>query len=595
LNITQGSGNYDISWDNGQSGLSATNLSAGVYTATIEDLGQSNCIKDSTFTLSNPGAPVIDTAVAIAETCLGDNDGIAGIAVSGGMLPYSFAWDNSTSTDSVLFNLSPGTYNVTVSDNNGCEATASMTVDPGLNCCDISLTAAITDPDCGASNGSISVAVQNGSGNYDYTWQPSGSGNNLSNLSAGVYDLTVEDLDQVNCTIDTSITLTGIVNSGITIDTAICANEPIVFNGVVFDSAGTYSYTLQTPSGCDSVINLNISNIQAIGQAPDPNFFNTGNNGSGGILPGGNNDLNWEVAVNDINGPYNPAVVMSSIPGNYYSSPFPDAEWISHSQTGGHGGSLDYFYKIEFELPCMDSCGRSFSDQNAFCLALDFFSDNSVFEIYINGATQSGQIPGIPVGNPYTHTGYAQSGMLSVVLCDNWNPGLNTLILHVASAANFAGFLAQTSVNTPPFVANYDTINTSICETDTITFNGVDIFEPGSYPFELTNTFGCDSNIVLDVEVVSQVFTDIHDTICSGDQFEFNGDFYSQSGVYSDTLQNAGGCDSIVTLYLQTNDLSSAVLIQDANCNTNDGSIEVNTDSSTAVLPLGFSIDGGAF
>ena len=48
--------------------------------------------------------------------------------MSGGTAPYVFLWSNGATTED-LFNLSAGTYTVTVTDANGCTSDTSFTVD----------------------------------------------------------------------------------------------------------------------------------------------------------------------------------------------------------------------------------------------------------------------------------------------------------------------------------------------------------------------------------------------------------------------------------------------------------------------------------
>ena len=176
---------------------------------------------------------------------------------------------------------------------------------------------------------------------------------------------------------------------------------------------------------------------------PSGETFNTANDGSGGVLNGGLNDFNWSISVGSINGTYNPAVVMTSLPGNYYSSPWPNCSWISHSSSGTHSVNTDYFYKLEILLPCQKSCGQSFSDSAIFCLDMEFFADNAVEEIYVNGEPQSSIINGIPVSSPYYHEGFKAANKVGAELCNNWIPGTNELIVKISSGPGYEGFLAQ--------------------------------------------------------------------------------------------------------------------------------------------------------
>lgn len=182
-----------------------------------------------------------------------------------------------------------------------------------------------------------------------------------------------------------------------------------------------------------------ISNV-----VPTGTYFNTATNRTGGTLTGGSNDLNWKIATS-FTGPYTPAIVMGSIPGNYYNSPWPDCHWISHVADGTHNVNMIYYYKITFNLPCENSCGNRYSDSGTFCLFMDFFADNSVDEVYINGIPQSAFIPGVPAVNPYYYQGYSAANRLSLSLCNDWKPGTNELVLKITSGPGYAGFLAQNS------------------------------------------------------------------------------------------------------------------------------------------------------
>lgn len=337
----------------------------------------------------------------------------------------------------------------------------------------------------------------------------------------------------------THFTYIQISESSITnLEEQICEGYNISIDNQTFDATGNYQVVLSNAEGCDSVVNLDLTVIQGVGQAPDETFFNTGTDGSGGVLTGGENDLQWQVALDNIDGVYNPAVIMSSIPGNYYNSPWPDATWIAHNPNGSHSADQDFFYKIEFDLACQDICGGNFEDPNVLCLNLDFFADNSVLEIYVNGIPQSSQIADIPVaGNPYTHIGFNQANMLTVSLCENWQPGSNELIIQVVSGPPFAGFLAQTSINPPEPIIS-DTIPTLLCEGDTLPFDTLNVFEEGFYTATFVNSFGCDSTVTIDVEVVLPDSTFENQSTCNP----------TDTGFFVSTFQNFNGCDSIFSL-----------------------------------------------
>ena len=215
-----------------------------------------------------------------------------------------------------------------------------------------------------------------------------------------------------------------------------------------YNTTGIYRDTFPTAPG-DSIRVLHLQVIPRFGAPPLPRWFNTGTNDAGGTLPVGDTDLRWQVST-DQSGPYLPAIVMT--PHALYSpSSWPDCAWISHSVSGAHMGVAFYFYRIGFELPCMDSCHNSFDTDSSFCLALDILVDNSVYEVFVNGAPQSASLGGFPVSFPYNYVGFSTAHMLSLNLCSGWKRGYNSLIVQVASAGPNAGFLCQASViQSPP-------------------------------------------------------------------------------------------------------------------------------------------------
>jgi gliding motility-associated-like protein len=340
-----------------------------------------------------------------------------------------------------------------------------------------------------------------------------------------------------------------------------CDNFLWPVNGQTYTQSGFYTETFTDLNNCDSIHYLDLTITPSVGSAPVPTFFNTGNNGAGGTLPGAANDLNWTVAEDNINGIYNPAFIMSSIPGNYYSSPWPDATWIAHNANGSHTVNQDFFYRIDFALACQDACGGLYSDPDVFCLNLDFFADNAIIEIYINGVPQSGNITAIPVANPYNYTGYAQNNMVSVSFCDGWQPGNNTLIAHVVSGPGFAGFLAQASIN-PPLVFT-DSISESICGGLTYTFGTQVLDSSGIYTETFQNQLGCDSVVILNL-TVNQIFSDsINVTACDSFFWSFSGQTYNTTGNYAHTVPNAFNCDSSIYMNLTIENCSFGCLNPD--------------------------------
>lgn len=229
----------------------------------------------------------------------------------------------------------------------------------------------------------------------------------------------------------------------------------------------TFSYTsyAQQAENCnngidddgDGLVDCNDPDCSGF-PVPASNYFHTGKNGNGGILPSGALDIDWDVSRNGMAGPYNPAVVLGVPVTNPYSpSPWPDAQWIStnvNAVDDGQffvGGLIVYYYRIQFNLPCSDACGNNIPAN--FCVNMSFMADNSVTNIFVNGVAQPA-VANMNPPNPGGFVGFQLPNAANINMCNNFQPGLNTILIEVTSGGGLAAFCAQTNVNAPPVPVN---------------------------------------------------------------------------------------------------------------------------------------------
>jgi gliding motility-associated-like protein len=176
---------------NNTSGVFA-GLASGDYDVQVENT-VTGCISTATQLTVDP----IPTGATITldgttdPTCSGDNDGTISTTVSGGTGPYTIAWTPNVGSIEDLTNLAAGTYDILVTDANGCTTTDSYTLtDPEA----IAITETITAQSCGNLDGAISIAVTGGDNNYTYAWTPNGEAtSSISGLAASTYGVTVTD------------------------------------------------------------------------------------------------------------------------------------------------------------------------------------------------------------------------------------------------------------------------------------------------------------------------------------------------------------------------------------------------------------------
>jgi hypothetical protein len=193
LALLGGVGTVSVEWSSGQTGLALTGLAPGVYTATATD--ENGCTATIDLVIDDAAAPEISERIAVGSGCT-DDAGTATVIISGGTPPYTFNWSPGT-TDSLQTGLSAGRYFVTVSDDNGCTVTDFVDVEAPV---DFAYTVSSTADSCGLTNGTISLNISGGAGDFTVGWSPalSGAGPVYTGLSSGIYNFTITD-NASNC------------------------------------------------------------------------------------------------------------------------------------------------------------------------------------------------------------------------------------------------------------------------------------------------------------------------------------------------------------------------------------------------------------
>ena len=124
LDIQNGQAPYTVSWN--VAGDSTVLIApAGTYTAIITDAG--GCTATISDTLTEP-APIAANPSSTISSCSNCPDGTASVSPTGGTAPYNYIWSNGATT-AVILNLLPDTFNVVITDANGCEVQTSVIVD----------------------------------------------------------------------------------------------------------------------------------------------------------------------------------------------------------------------------------------------------------------------------------------------------------------------------------------------------------------------------------------------------------------------------------------------------------------------------------
>jgi len=192
---------YSYSWNSSppQSSATMSNVAAGAYAVTVTDAN--GCTASANVTITQPPALALNTA-GFATSCSNSCDGQTVVIPSGGTQPFSFLWNTGCNSAGCL-NLCPGTYSVTVTDNNGCQAsdTAIVNAPPPV-------TANVTSnpAHCNLPDGSASVSASGGHNPYTYLWSPGNQTTTAAtNLTPGAYVVVVTD--QLGCQVSATVTV----------------------------------------------------------------------------------------------------------------------------------------------------------------------------------------------------------------------------------------------------------------------------------------------------------------------------------------------------------------------------------------------------
>jgi len=177
-----GSGPFNYLWSTGATTKDLSGLDAGTYSVTVE--GANGFETYGEYTLNAPDVISIDYEVtdAMCDSATGD----ISVYPSGGQGQFAYQWTTGDTTNFVD-SLVSGVYIVTVTDDNGCSNFASISVDdnggPEIN------SSVVTNVSCnGGADGAIDIS---GNGAVAYEWSNGAASEDINNLTAGIYEVTL--------------------------------------------------------------------------------------------------------------------------------------------------------------------------------------------------------------------------------------------------------------------------------------------------------------------------------------------------------------------------------------------------------------------
>ncbi|MDX2003571.1 MAG: N-acetylmuramoyl-L-alanine amidase [Chitinophagales bacterium] len=257
---------YSYHWSSNDTGSTLANLAAGTYAITVIDAN--GCEGFALDTLTAPDILLV-SLLSTAPSCSGQPDGAIAASVSGGTMPYQFAWSNNDTTNAID-SLTGGIYQLTITDAHACSTVAADTLT------DISGLSLVLDienlPTCaGFADGVIRAVAISGAPPYQYQWSNQAQ-QALVAVPAGNYQATVTDANgcssQASISIPdrmplqanhTAIPVSCADGSDGSIDIAVNGGlSPYTINwqlGTQFSAnqvaAGSYYYVITDSNGCE--------------------------------------------------------------------------------------------------------------------------------------------------------------------------------------------------------------------------------------------------------------------------------------------------------------------------------------------------------
>jgi hypothetical protein len=229
VNPNGGQSPYHIQWSNNFVGSSQDSITSGNFQVIVTDAH--GCIRDTTFSIAVSLATQISAATQNIS-CNGLNDGSIDVTVLQGTPNYTYAWDNGSSTED-LINLSAGNYRLTFTDGNGCVTFKSYLITQPAP---LDLISNVTNAN-GSNTGSIDLIVTGGTPLYSYLWNTGATTQQINQLNAGVYSVSI--IDQNGCVLNSNFDII----------------EDNLFNGIQENGSASFK-VFPNPSNTGNIIHI---------------------------------------------------------------------------------------------------------------------------------------------------------------------------------------------------------------------------------------------------------------------------------------------------------------------------------------------------
>ncbi|WP_222845938.1 T9SS type B sorting domain-containing protein [Flavilitoribacter nigricans] len=354
--------------------------------------------------------------------------------------------------------------------------------------------------------------------------------------TAGTYTHTIQGGSAAGC--DSTVTLVLKINQPVTneITATICEGETFTLNGKTYSQPGTYmdSETGGSADGCDSTLILHL-------------------------------DVNDVVFIDDT------AEICEGESYDFFGRTLTTSGVYRDTMIGGSPTGCDVVNQLTLTVkpPATNNVDAEICEGETYTVGGEVFDQDGVYTVVLAGEAANGCDSTIVL----TLTVFESEGeTIEATICEGEVFEFNGKTYDTAGTytdvvmnAGNAGCDVNYIIIIEVVPVATETVNAEICAGESIFFNGEEYDTAGSYEHTLigASADGCDSIVTLVLTVNQPVTNEINATICAGETYTLNGETYSQPGTYTDVIENgsADGCDSTLILNLQVNDV---VLVEES-------------------------------
>jgi hypothetical protein len=203
--VSGGTTAYSFNWNNGSTTAALNGLSAGSYMVTATDAN--GCMVMAAATLTAPNGITVSFPAFSNVSCFGADDATINADVVGGTAPFSFVWNNNSTTQNQS-GLAAGTYFVTATDANGCSNSGSLAVGAPAQLTVTTINS--IDASClTCADGTTTASSTGGTGSVSFLWSNGATTATIFGLLPNTYTVTVTDAN--GCSTTTNVVISGFV------------------------------------------------------------------------------------------------------------------------------------------------------------------------------------------------------------------------------------------------------------------------------------------------------------------------------------------------------------------------------------------------